>query len=104
MEGIYSEKQLRFIDLQYTEPRIDAVFLSHAHMDHIGHIMFLDEEISLHCGQGTKMFIKSLEETSSISCGKHPYVTFRTGHKITLDHLEIEPVHVTTLFQPATAS
>jgi ribonuclease J len=94
MEGIYGEEQLRFTDLQYTEPQIDAVFLSHAHMDHIGHIMFLDEKIPVHCGQGTKMFIKSLEETSSTNCGKHPYETFRTGQKITIDHLEIEPVHV----------
>jgi ribonuclease J len=94
IEGIYSEKQLRFTDLAYTKPQIDAVFLSHAHMDHIGHITFLDEEIPIHCGQGTKLFITSLEETSPANCGKHPYQTFRTGQKITLDHLVIEPVHV----------
>ncbi len=94
IEGIYGEEQLRFTDLPYTEPQIDAVFLSHAHMDHIGHIMFLDEEIPIHCGHGTKLFIKALEETSSVNCGKHPYETFRTGQKIALDHLEIEPVHV----------
>ena len=33
IEGIYGEKQLKFTDLPYTEPEIDAVFLSHAHMD-----------------------------------------------------------------------
>lgn len=94
IEGIYAKKKLRFTDLKYNEPQIDAVFLSHAHMDHIGHITFLDEKIPIHCGQGTKIFIRSLEETSSTNCGKHPYKTFRTGQKITLDHLEIEPVHV----------
>lgn len=94
IEGIYDKKQLKFTDLPYTEPQIDAVFLSHAHMDHIGHIQFLDEEIPIYCGQGTKLFITSLEETSSANCGKHPYETFRTGQKITLDHLVIEPIHV----------
>ncbi len=94
IEGIYNEKQLKFTDLPYTQPKIDAVFLSHAHMDHIGHIVFLDEKIPIHCGQGTKLFITSLEETSPANCGKHPYKTFRTGQKITLDHLVIEPVHV----------
>jgi ribonuclease J len=95
IEGIYDEKQLRFTDLHYTGPQIDAVFLSHAHMDHIGHIIFLDEKIPIHCGEGTKLFIKALEETSpGANCGKHPYETFRTGQKIVLDHLEIEPIHV----------
>jgi ribonuclease J len=95
IEGIYGEKQLKCTDFPYTEPQVDAVFLSHAHMDHIGHIVFLDEKIPVHCGAGTNLFIKALEETSpGTDCGKHPYETFRTGQKIVLDHLEIEPIHV----------
>ena len=31
ISGIYAEEQLRFTDLPYTEPSIDAIFLSHAH-------------------------------------------------------------------------
>lgn len=94
IKAIYSEKQLAFTDLPYTEPKIDALFLSHAHMDHMGHILFLDEKIPIHCGYGTKIFIRSMEETSSVDFGKHPYETFRTGHKIKIDHLVIEPIHV----------
>jgi ribonuclease J len=94
IKGVYSQRQLKFTDLPYTKPQIDGVFLSHAHMDHIGHIVFLDEKVPLHCGRGTKIFIKSLEETSSANCGKHSYETFRTGQKITIDNLEIEPIHV----------
>ena len=45
IKGIYSKEQVVFTDLPYTKPKIDAVFLSHAHMDHMGHIAFLDEKI-----------------------------------------------------------
>ncbi len=94
IEGIYSREQLKFTDLPYTEPEIDAVFLSHAHIDHIGHIVFLDEKIPLHCGYGTKIFIESMAETSPIYFGEHPYEPFRTGDKIRIGHLVVEPVHV----------
>ena len=93
-KGIYSKKQLEFTDLSYTEPQIDAVFLSHAHVDHMGHIGFLDEKIPVYCGYGTKIFIESMEETSSVDFGEHPYETFRTGHKIRIGHLVVEPIHV----------
>ena len=94
IRGIYSKEQLKFTDLSHTKPRIDAVFLSHAHVDHMGHIVFLDEKIPLHCGYGTKIFIESMEETSPIDFGEHPYETFRTGDKIRIRHLVVEPVHV----------
>jgi len=94
IKGIYSREQLAFTDLPYTKPKIDAVFLSHAHVDHIGHIAFLDEGIPIHCGYGTKIFISSMEKTSTVDFGEHPYETFRTGHKIEIGHLVIEPIHV----------
>ena len=94
IEGVYSEKQLTFTDLPYTEPKIDALFLSHAHIDHVGHIPFVDEKIPIYCGYGTKIFIRSMEETGSAHFGKHPYETFRTGNKIKIEHLVVEPIHV----------
>ncbi|MFQ6064453.1 MAG: MBL fold metallo-hydrolase [Candidatus Bathyarchaeia archaeon] len=94
IKGIYSRGQLRFTDLPYIEPKIDAVFVSHAHMDHMGHIMFLDEKIPLHCGYGTRIFIESMAETSPTHFGEHPYEPFRTGDEIRIGHLIVEPVHV----------
>ena len=94
INGLYGKEQLAFTDLPYTQPRVDAVFLSHAHIDHIGHTPFLDEKIPLYCGYGTKIFIESMEATSTSDFGKHPYKTFRTGHKIRIEHLIIEPIHV----------
>ncbi len=94
MRGTYKKEQLAFTDLSYTEPKIDGVFLSHAHMDHVGHIVFLDEKIPIHCGYGTRIFISSMEETSPVDFGEHSYKTFRTGRKIAVDNIVLEPIHV----------
>ena len=95
IKGVYSKEQLEHTNLPYTEPQIDAVFLSHAHFDHIEHIKFLDPAIPVFLGVGTKLFIEAQEETSSF-CNycEHNYNTFRTGDKIRVGDLTVEPVHV----------
>ncbi|MDH5687951.1 MAG: MBL fold metallo-hydrolase [Candidatus Bathyarchaeota archaeon] len=93
--GVYAKELLAFTDLPYTEPEIDAVFLSHAHVDHVNHIQFLDPKIRVCLGVGTELFLEVMEETSGFcSYGEHRYETFRTGDKVEVDGLIIEPVHV----------
>ncbi len=95
MRGLYSENQLKGTDLAYCEPEVSAVFLSHGHFDHVAHICFIDPKIPMYLGAGTKMFMESMEETSSFCDYKeHDYRTFRTGKKIKIDGIEVEPVHV----------
>jgi ribonuclease J len=95
IKGLYSREQLAFADLEYAEPEIDAVFLSHAHFDHVAHIQFLDPEIPVYLGFGTKLFMESMEETSSFcDYGEHKCSLFRTGDKIKIDNVTVEPVHV----------
>jgi len=95
MKGLYSMEQLSFTNLKYTDPLVDAVFLSHAHFDHVEHIRFLDPKIPIYLGEGTRFFLHAMEETSSFCAyGKHDYHTFRTGKKITVGDLVIEPIHV----------
>jgi ribonuclease J len=95
LKGLYAEKQLRFTDVPYVKPRFDAVFLSHAHFDHVNHIQFLDPEIPVCLGEGTKLFLEAMEKTSSFcDYGEHQYPTFRTGKKIKFGDIEVEPVHV----------
>ncbi len=92
--GLYAEQQLTSTDLSYQEPDIDAIFLSHAHFDHVAHICFVDPKIPLYLGAGTKLFMESMEDTSSFcDYREHDYHTFRTGKKIKIDNITVEPVH-----------
>ena len=95
ISGLYSKEMLASTNLPYTEPQIDAVFLSHAHFDHITHIRFLDPKIPIYVGEGTKLLMESMEETSSFcKYGDHECHKFRTGHKIKVGGITVEPVHV----------
>ncbi len=95
LKGLYAEELLQFTDIPYAKPQFDAVFLSHAHFDHVTHIQFLDPEIPVHLGEGTKFFLQAMEKTSSFcDYGKHKYRTFRTGDKIRIGAVTVEPVHV----------
>jgi ribonuclease J len=93
--GLYAEDQLKRTDFSYRDPEIAAVFLSHGHFDHVAHICFVDPQIPVYLGVGTKLFLESMEETSSFCDYKdHNYRTFRTGRRIKIDDITVEPVHV----------
>jgi len=93
--GLYAEDQLAKTDLAYCEPEVSAVFLSHGHFDHVAHICFVDPKIPVYLGSGTKLFMESMEETSNFCDYRiHDYRTFRTGNRINVDGIEVEPVHV----------
>ncbi len=95
IKGLYAEPLLKGTGLEYSDPEIDAVFLSHAHFDHCQHICYVDTEVPIRLGEGTKIFLKCMEETSyNCKYGDHKYMTFRSGEKIRAGEMEVEPVHV----------
>jgi ribonuclease J len=95
ISGLYSQEMLASTSLRYAEPQVDAVFLSHAHFDHVAHIQFLDPKIPIYVGVGTKLLMESMEETSSFCrYGEHECRKFRTGHSFKVDGVTVEPVHV----------
>jgi ribonuclease J len=95
LTGLYAKDKLKSTDVQYVDPRFDAVFLSHAHFDHVNHIQFLDSEIPVYLGVGTKLFLEAMEKTSGFcNYGEHQYQTFRTGDRIKVGDMEVEPIHV----------
>ena len=95
INGLYSKEKLVSTDLAYADPEINCVFLSHAHFDHMQHINFLDPQIPVCLGVGTKLFLESMEETGYFAnFGEHLCNKFRTGHKIKVDSLRVEPIAV----------
>jgi len=96
LKGLYAEDMLKNTDIKYEkEPKFDAVFITHPHMDHVGYVQFIDENIPVYCGECSKLIIDAIEESGSrTDLGEHKFQPFRTGKKIKLDNLEIEPMHV----------
>lgn len=97
------------------EPDVQGVLLSHAHADHANYISFINEKIPIYCGKTCKYILEAVKEQSRreienevIEYKKRPsykknyrdppiertFNTFRTGEKIKIDDLEIEPIHV----------
>jgi ribonuclease J len=79
---------------------VDAVFLSHSHTDHTMCLPFLKKEIPVYCGETTELLLKAFNETASArrSFEKNidglQFRTFRTGMKLKIGSLEVEPIHV----------
>ncbi len=115
IKGIYRNDLLTHYGRKREEPEIDAVILSHAHADHANYISFLHEDIPIYCGETAKLILEAVEEQSKRSIEnevlnfkrrpllrkdrrKPPieriFKTFRTGDKLEIGSLEIEPVHV----------
>ncbi len=81
-----------------TEPAASAVVLSHSHIDHSMCVSLLNRDIPVYCGETTRMI---LEATSGMrqsgfenNLSGIQFKTFRTGDKIDLGNIRIEPVHV----------
>jgi len=90
LQGLY-----RFED---SEPTVEGVFLSHSHGDHSACISFLNRKIPVYCGETTATIIRALYETRTKSFEADisglQFNTFRTGSKIKLGSIEVEPIHV----------
>jgi len=94
---LYSKDMLALTDMKYEKPDIDAVFISHSHSDHTNHLPFLDESIPVYMGHGTHKLLEAYHRLYSSLCdiGVHTNLRFfKSGDRIKVKHLEIEPIHV----------
>jgi ribonuclease J len=79
-------------------PQVDAVFLSHGHLDHSAYLSFIKREIPVYCGETTQIILQALSDVRradlEFRVADIEFRTFRTGKKISVGNLEIEPFHV----------
>ena len=94
---LYSKDMLKATNLKYQKPNINAVFISHSHSDHAGHLSFIDEDIPVYMGHCTHKLIDvytKLYKTFQDIGTHNNLIEFKSGDKIKIKHLEITPIHV----------
>jgi ribonuclease J len=115
MPGIYRQDLIEHLGRKSENPEVQGVILSHAHADHANYISFLHKDIPIYCSKTSKSILDAVDEQSQrnienevINFKKRPlyrfeyknppiertFKTFRTGKKICIDSLEIEPTPV----------
>ncbi|MBN1676934.1 MAG: MBL fold metallo-hydrolase [Candidatus Thermoplasmatota archaeon] len=96
IKGVYDEEYLEDTDLTYVPPEFDAIFISHMHFDHSMHLRFADRNIPVYLGATANAIRRSWTETSlgKVKFGEHEFREFRTGSKIKVGSIEVEPIHV----------
>ena len=112
IKGLYRDDLMKMAEREILEPDVDAVLLTHAHSDHADYISFLHENIPIYMGDTCHLILQAIEERSSrqierevLSYRERPYNkkaepikrrinTFRTGDKLKIGSLEVEPIHV----------
>ena len=71
VKGIYREDYLNHCGLTSdSEPSVDGVLISHAHMDHSAYIHHLREDIPIYITSESYLILKTLEDTGSTSFGE----------------------------------
>ena len=115
ISGVYRDDLLEHLGRKPEKTDIQGVVLSHAHADHANYISFLNKDIPIYCGETCQYILEAVEEQSQrnienevlnfrnrpvypkerrIPPIKRQFNTFRTGKKIKIESLEIEPIHV----------
>ena len=72
--GIYREDYLRHMGRGEEEQLVDAVLISHAHVDHMAYLHHLRREIELVMSRGTQAVIRTLQDTTS--SGENDYLEY----------------------------
>src|SRR5205809_1752087 len=89
IHGLYRDEE---------NPPIDAVILSHAHIDHSMCISLLNRKIPVYCGGTTLAILKTLFEMRPRGFQNDPegreFRAFRTGDNVSFGKIQLEPIHV----------
>ncbi len=95
LEGFYSREALQDSEIPWKPPEVHAVFVSHAHMDHAGHLNLVDPEIPVHVGEGTKKLLDTIQTSSpAMKYGEHRWNVFADRAPVRVGRIEVVPFPV----------
>lgn len=79
LKGIYRRDYAKHMDYGGEEDNeIDAIVLTHAHVDHCAYIHYIRPDIPIYCSEGTKLVMQGFQDTGS----NEDYVTFGENFQI----------------------
>lgn len=65
MKGVYREDYLRHLGYPTEEREVDAILLSHAHMDHAAYLHYIRSDIPVWMSSQTRSILNTIQETGS---------------------------------------
>lgn len=66
IKGLYRRDYAKHMDFDGNEEtEIDAVLLTHAHVDHCAYLPYLREDIPIYCSEESKLILQNFDETTS---------------------------------------
>jgi len=75
-----------------------AVFLSHVHRDHCGHVSLLNKRIPVFCGRTTEIMLDALRqmsrETPEFDLSDITFNNFKSWDKVRVGGVRVKPIHV----------
>ncbi|HWP78576.1 MAG TPA: MBL fold metallo-hydrolase [Candidatus Nitrosotenuis sp.] len=80
LDGVYRKDYSRHmgVDDYKKETSVNAVLLTHAHVDHAAYIHYLRPEIPIYCTDATKLIMQALQDTGS----HEEYVTYKENFRV----------------------
>ena len=95
IEGLYSRDALQDADLAWRPPEVHGLFVSHAHMDHAGHLGLVDPDVPVYVGAGTRALLETIQTSSpAMKYGEHDWRVFQDRAPVRVGRLEVVPFPV----------
>jgi ribonuclease J len=94
VDGLYSEEALVGSEIRPSDPEFQGVFVSHAHMDHAGHLNLVDPRIPVYASEGTRSLLEAIEASTFTRYGEHDWRTMAYGTPVKIGRIEVVPLPV----------